>query len=117
VSYSFAIFHFIKNVFQYSPISFSVVTCGQAWVHVLSFVDADTIANRVGLVSHPFHALATALLLGLGKVTQQEVNRQRDAIEWGKGSFMYAWCSDRTDAERQRGISTRAIIISSINGH
>jgi hypothetical protein len=34
-------------------------TCGQAWVHVLSFVDADTISNRVGLVSHAFHALAT----------------------------------------------------------
>jgi hypothetical protein len=42
----------------HSPL-FSVVTCGQVWVHVLSFADADTIANRVGLVSHAFHALAT----------------------------------------------------------
>jgi translation elongation factor EF-1alpha len=58
------------------------------------------------------------MLLGLGKVTQQEVNRQSDAAtQWGKGSFMYAWCSDRTDAERQRGYSMRAIIISSVDKH
>jgi hypothetical protein len=31
----------------------------QAWVHVLSFVDAESVAKRVSLVSHAFHALAT----------------------------------------------------------
>jgi hypothetical protein len=40
---------------------YKIYFCGvrQAWVHVLSFVDAESIANRVCLVSHAFHALAT----------------------------------------------------------
>jgi hypothetical protein len=32
---------------------------GQVWVHVLSFVDAETVVASVGLVSHAFHALAS----------------------------------------------------------
>jgi translation elongation factor EF-1alpha len=49
------------------------------------------------------------MLLGLGQVTLEEVNRlEKAAMQLGKGSFKYAWCSDRTRNERERGLSTHA---------
>jgi hypothetical protein len=47
------------------------------------------------------------MLLGLGQVTHEEVDRLgQTALTRGKGSFKYAWCSDRTLEERERGLST-----------
>jgi translation elongation factor EF-1alpha len=55
------------------------------------------------------------MLLGLGQVTHEEVDRLgQTALMRGKGSFKYAWCSDRTLEERERGLSTCACIRPSL---
>ncbi len=47
------------------------------------------------------------MLLGLGQITQKEVDRHGEAAMMiGKSSFKYAWCCDTTQVERERGIST-----------
>jgi hypothetical protein len=52
-------------------------------------------------------AIAGRMLLGLGQITQKEVDRHGEAAMMiGKSSFKYAWCCDTTLVERERGIST-----------
>jgi hypothetical protein len=56
----------------------------QAWVHVLSFVDAETVVASVGLVSRAFHALSTEPQLWRRLLLRQFSQPPAEAI--GSGS-------------------------------
>jgi translation elongation factor EF-1alpha len=56
------------------------------------------------------------MLQDLGQITSEEINRLEKAAvmqqrRTGMGLEKYAWCSDRTRDERERGISTHALVI------
>jgi translation elongation factor EF-1alpha len=58
-------------------------------------------------LTRDLRVIAGRMLLGLGQITQKEVDRHGEAaMTIGKSSFKYAWCCDTTQVERERGVST-----------